>query len=179
MSEIKLKEAKLVDAETGNKAVYDTVFTATEEENKYVFTYMCSNCLYHTPYTAYNDKHYLGDVCELFIGKREGYYEIEVSPNGSVFFAELQFDLAKGTRKATYLDKSLCDKYLCTEATHTEKGYQVVIEIDKALFTDYEEIFYNAYRIETDGGTAEKYLFALFPTSCRSFHTPSSFQKLK
>ena len=41
------------------------------------------------------------------------------------------------------------------------------------------EIYFNAYRIETDGGEPEKHLFALNPTMQPKFHVPSKFLWLK
>ena len=37
------------------------------------------------------------------------------------------------------------------------------------------EIYFNVYRIETDGGETEKHLFALNPTGFPKFHVPSKF----
>ena len=37
------------------------------------------------------------------------------------------------------------------------------------------EIYFNAYRIETDGGEPEKHLCALNPTMQGRFHVPGKF----
>ena len=41
------------------------------------------------------------------------------------------------------------------------------------------EIYFNAYRLDTDGEVTEKHLFALFPTMQRKFHVPKYYQYLK
>ena len=47
---------------------------------------------------------------------------------------------------------------------------------DKAICLNQNgETFFNAYRIETEGGTPEKNLLALNPTLCGSFHMPQFF----
>ena len=41
------------------------------------------------------------------------------------------------------------------------------------------EIYFNAYRLETDGGEMDKHLFAMNPTMRHKFHTPEYYVYLK
>ena len=62
----------------------------------------------------------------------------------------------------------------------TENSYEATVSFpkDKILSGD-GEIYFNAYRLETDGGEMDKHLFALNPTMKPKFHRPTHFLWLK
>ena len=73
------------------------------------------------------------------------------------------------------------DEPFVTEKTvKKENGYITSLTFDlKNIRSGDGEIYFNAYRIETDGGEPEKHLFALNPTMQPKFHVPSKFLWLK
>ena len=57
-----------------------------------------------------------------------------------------------------------------------ENGYTAEFIFDKKhIMTHGDRIYFNAYRLETDGGEMDKHLFALSPTMKPKFHVPSYF----
>ncbi|MBO5926185.1 MAG: hypothetical protein J6Q38_01320 [Clostridia bacterium] len=66
--------------------------------------------------------------------------------------------------------------FVKSNVTRTENGYVAEISFPKEkIITGNAPIYFNAYRLETDGGTMDKHLFALNPTLCGRFHTPSYY----
>ena len=76
-----------------------------------------------------------------------------------------------------FIDENDC--FFRSTARKTNSGYEVNIAIDKAKSgMRVDEIYFNAYRLETDGGEMEKHLFALNPTMCGKFHVPACYVML-
>ena len=112
---------------------------------------------------------YLPHAIRAILGLNQNeYFEIEVAPNGSVFFAKILND---NGLKATFLKKNFK-----TSVTLTEKGYDVEIVIPySSLGAGEHPIYFNAFRIETEGGIPDKNLLALSPTLKTTFHVPEKF----
>ena len=76
-----------------------------------------------------------------------------------------------------FVDEKDC--FFRSDVRHTDNGYIVDISIDKTkLNMSLDKIYFNAYRLETDGGEMEKHLFALNPTMCGKFHVPTRYVML-
>ena len=60
-----------------------------------------------------------------------------------------------------------------------EGGYTATLSFRKCdVLTGDGRVFFNAYRLETDGGEKDKHLFALFPTMRPKFHAPDYFDHI-
>lgn len=168
----------LKDNRTGKKAVYDTFLEVEEGNLKTRFIFTAKNSKKYCPYGAYNENLYEGDVCEVFIGKQSEYYELEVSPKGTGFFALIKNE---GSGKF-FLKEKLPAIGVCFYSEETADGYKAVIETENKLIYSLcggEPVRFNAFRIDTDGGDLpEKHLFALNPTLSGTFHKSESFIRL-
>ena len=72
--------------------------------------------------------------------------------------------------------KCVDDCFVKSTVKPIENGYEATITINTDdVKTGEGKIFFNAFRIETDGGETEKHLFALSPTMRRKFHVPEKF----
>lgn len=163
---------------TGEKANYVTAFYSERKNGKTVFRFSAENSRLYCPYKQNNQPLYEGDVCEVFIGRRDAYYEIEVSPEGNCFFAMIKND---GNGKF-HPEKFLDCRDIEYSAEKTDAGYNVTIGVPDAIILSLcgdGEILFNAFRIETDGGEKEKYLYALSPTLCGTFHLSEAFIRLQ
>lgn len=167
---------KFKDNKTGLEAIYETEFDIKIIDNKLVLNYFAKNSQFFSYSNKYNDDIYNGDVVEVFLdmGIKDHYWEIEVAPNGTVFLADITND------GKSFSGVRLEDNFVYREVTLFEKDYKVLIELplDKLGYDPVKGIKYNAYRIDTDGGTPNAHLFALNPTLCGSFHKKESFIKL-
>ncbi len=178
-------EHRLMDSRTGKAPIYDTALQIIRE-NGYIhfhFTAHCSTCF--SPYPNYNDDHFQGDVCEIFIGagpERNEYYEIELSPAGGLFLAKVT-NHGLDPENRPILDLCYIERENCFVDASVEKipnGYKAAISVDEsALSAGNDDIFFNAYRIETEGRASDLHLFALSPTLQPTFHIPQSFVPLK
>ncbi len=175
----------LVNTRNGEAPVYDTELRVEEQANEIVFTFVAAHSAYYCPYAGYNENHYEGDACEVFIGvepDRGHYYEIEATPDNGLFFGLITYsgkdDSGAPITSIQYVDEKEC--FVRSKAEKTETGYVVEIAIDKAgLPGGGKDLFFNAYRIETDGGERDKHLFALSPTMEPRYHVPERFVPLK
>ena len=128
---------------------------------------------------SYNDIHSEGDACEVLIGSdpdRRFYYEIEISPEniGMCALMENKGDDENGIPQLVinFVDKSFVE----SSVTRTENSYEATISFPKErILSGDGEIYFNAYRLETDGGEMDKHLMALNPTMKPKFHRPSHF----
>ncbi len=167
----------LLENKMGGKAVYETALTVKETEEAYIFSFEAKHSSAYCPYAKDNDKLWLGDVCEVFIGDERDpgyYYEVEIAPNGAAFFGWVHNP--DGNFSVTF--PSFDGFSYCAE----QKGedYAVQITLSKEIIGwPLESILFNAFRIETDGGVPEKHLFALNPTLCNTFHRTEGFVHLK
>lgn len=159
---------------TGGKAIYSTKVKINLNKDVLCFEFYSNHCSMNSYSSTFNDDLFKADVVELFIEKCNSnhYYEIEVAPNGTLFIGDIFND--GQTRKLTYLENKGIDVVVSRE-----KDILITkISIDLNVFCIPNNAKFNAYRIETDGEKPEKYLFALNPTLCPSFHEPSSFVEL-
>lgn len=164
--------AELKNNVTGEKSPIKTIFEYSRFGNNMLFKFTCENSKLFSAYSEHNEPIYRGDVCEVFICTGEDineYYEIEVAPNGTTFFAKIKNN--DGKLVASFLDKSFS-----SSVTLTENGYDVEILVPfDAVNAGKHPVRFNAYRIETEGGHENRHLLALSPTMKPNFHCPESF----
>lgn len=169
----------LKDNRTGGEAVYKTSVDIYKTGDAVNFDFVCENSTRFAPFSGYNEAHYTGDVCEVFITTdktRKNYFEIELAPNGAVFLTEVTY-FGDGKFEGRFIEKN----FVITAATPTKNGYLASISVPLSAlgYKEGDEIIYNAYRIDTDGEKMDKHLFALNPTLCNKFHRPEKFLTLK
>lgn len=168
----------------GAASVYRTTVEVSQDERNIYFNFVAEHSNYYCPYHNYNDIHSCGDAVEILIGidpARKTYYELEVNPDNSKMLAKMTVtELDRdGAAKLNieFVDKKDC--FFTSSTTKTSGGYIVCIVIDKVrLNMPVEQIYFNAYCLETDGGEMEKHLFALNPTMCGKFHMPTRYVML-
>jgi hypothetical protein len=111
---------------------------------------------------------------------RRIYYEIEISAKGDLMLAEMVNHGVDEKGEPILEIHFVKDCFLQSRVERTEKGYTATVSFDKRLVMSGEgELYFNAYRLETDGGEMDKHLFALNPTMRPKFHAPSYFLYLK
>lgn len=174
---------KLKNCRDGGEAVYNTTVDITERDGVLTFRFDAEHSQYYCCGEKYNDIHSAGDACEVLIGsdgERRVYYEIEISPAGQLMLAKITYLGVDGSG-APMIDVELIDDcFLEGGAEHTERGYTAFVSFKKEdILTGAGEVFFNAYRLETDGGEMEKHLFALIPTLRPKFHVPCYFALLR
>ena len=110
----------------------------------------------------------------------EVYYEIEINPCGQLMIAKMTYRCVgdKPLLDVDFVEKENC--FVKGETIKTENGYVARVYIDKKeINTGEGEPYFNAYRLETDGGYCNKHLFALNPTRRSAFHMPQYYRWLK
>lgn len=167
----------------GSEPVYKTTVEIIEDGDDLSFVFDAHHSELYCCDRGYNNIHSLGDVCEILIGtsqKRDLYYEIEVNPEGDLMIAKMTNEGVTETGKPILDIDFVSEPFISVRSEKTENGYRAYLSFSKKeINTGDGEIYFNAYRIETDGGEAEKYLFALVPTMQGRFHVPSKFVYLK
>lgn len=164
----------LKETETGEDSPFYTAVSYGVEKGALAFKFECKNSRYYSPYSGDNEPLFEGDVVEVFLRTGDDpkkYYEIEVAPNGAVFFADIFND--DGDINVTFSQKKVS-----AAVRKTADGYEADIKIpfDSVNITgETRLVYFNAYRIETEGGIMEKNLLALNPTGERKFHHPEKF----
>ena len=173
----------LKNCRNGKEAVYKTEVDIKQDGSKLFFTFTAENCKYFCPFENYNDIHSMGDACEILIGTdpdRKTYYEIEISPKNVLMVAKMEYlgEDESGEPQLKIHFENEC--FVESSVTLTENGYiaNVSFDTDK-IKTGEGDIYFNAYRLETDGGECEKHLFALVPTMRNRFHVPRFYPFLK
>ena len=169
----------------GAASVYRTTVEASQDERNIYFNFVAEHSNYYCPYHNYNDIHSCGDAVEILIGidpARKTYYELEVNPDNSKMLAKMTATELDGDGAAKlnieFVDEK--DSFFTSSTAKTSGGYIACIVIDKVrLNMPVEQIYFNAYRLETDGGEMEKHLFALNPTMCGKFHVPTRYVMLR
>ena len=169
-------KAYLKENVTGEKTPFTTVLNYERVKNELHFNFVCENSKLFSAFSRYNEAIYNGDVCEIFIctgENRKEYYEIEVAPNGTVFFAKILND---NGLHATFLENTIK-----TRVEITDIGYnvEIVLPFNSIGVKEDMPIFFNAFRIETEGGIPNKNLLALSPTLAPFFHVPEKFIKFE
>ena len=165
-------QAFLKDNYTGEETPFKTSLDYGRYDGGFYFDFDCENSKLFSAYDKDNEPIYRGDVVELFIcsgGDRRSYYEIEVAPNGTTFFAAI--------RNENGIHAKMLEKTFISEVSLKENGYFVRIKVpfEAIGYNKNAEACFNAYRIETEGGVPEKNLLALNPTLCGTFHMPQFF----
>lgn len=168
----------------GAAAVYETTVDVSQDERYIYFDFVAKHSDYYCPYGNYNDIHSCGDAVEVLIGtdpSRKTYYELEVNPDNAKMLAKMTVTELDGDGAAKlnieFVDEK--DSFFTSSTAKTSGGYIACIVIDKVrLNMPVEQIYFNAYRLETDGGEMEKHLFALNPTMCGKFHVPTRYVML-
>lgn len=169
----------------GTAAVYETTVDVSQDEQYVYFDFVAEHSSCYCPYANYNDIHSCGDAVELLIGTdpaRKTYYELEVNPKNAKMLAKMTVTELDGDGaaklKIDFIDENDC--FFRSTARKTNSGYEVNIAIDKVKSGMRDDkIYFNAYRLETDGGEMEKHLFAINPTRCGKFHVPTRYVMLR
>lgn len=169
----------------GAASVYRTTVEVSHDERNIYFNFVAEHSNYYCPYHNYNDIHSCGDAVEILIGidpARKTYYELEVNPDNFKMLAKMTVAELDGDGAAKlnieFVDEKDC--FFTSSTAKTSGGYIACIVIDKVrLNMPVEQIYFNAYRLETDGGEMEKHLFALNPTMCGKFHVPTRYVMLR
>ena len=174
---------ELKDNRTGESTCRPTTVEITGQGGEVTFFFRAENSQRYCAYEGYNQMHCEGDVCEIFIGtdpRRKVYYEIEISPRGDIFLAKITYGGTDSEGIPILQIDYLDDNFLTTSVTETETGYTAEIRLRlEDICTGDGEIFFNAYRIETDGGESDKHLIALCPTMRSRFHVPQYYALLQ
>ncbi len=173
----------LKDCRYGEKAAYDTTVEIKEDGGVLTFVFTAKNCKYYCPNRGYNGIHSEGDACELLIGSdpaRKVYYEIEISPLNELMVAKMEY-CGENEKGEPQLNIGFVeDCFVQSEVERTADGYIATLRFpETAIKTGEGETYFNAYRLETDGGEMEKHLFALVPTMRGKFHVPKYYAYLK
>lgn len=163
-----------------------TTVEITEKDGYLTFVFTAENCKYYCPYEGeYNKIHSDGDICEVLIGtdpNRKEYYEIEISPHNDLMLAKMSY-LGEGENEPILGIDFVETPFVQTQVLLREGGYVATVKFPKdKIRTGEGEIYFNAYRIDTDGGKyieEQQLLFALNPTMRGKFHTPAKFLWLK
>lgn len=173
----------LRNCRNGKDDVYPTSVEITENDGVLCFVFEAENCQFYCPHNEYNGIHSFGDACEILIGtdvNRKVYYEIEINPKNQLMIAKMIYQ-GVDDKDVPVLDIDFIeDCFVKSEVVRTSNGYIAKLAFDKArIQTGEGEIFFNAYRLETDGGEKEKHLLALEPTMKNKFHVPEKYVYLK
>ena len=164
----------------------ETTLEISEKDGVLTFVFIAKNSQYYCPFQGeYNKIHAEGDVCEVFIGShpdRTEYYEMEITPKGDLMLARMVYH-GEG-QDGPIMEINFVEKpFVTTNVELFENGYMVSLSFKKsAILTGEGEIYFNAYRIDTDGGKCLddcQLGYALNPTMRPKFHTPSKFVFLK
>ena len=180
---------ELKDNRTGEKAPRPTTVEITEKDGEVTFFFRAEDSKRFCAHEGYNAMHCEGDVCEVFIGTdpaRKVYYEIEISPKNDLMVALMDYNGEDEKDEPILNINFVEDCFVTSNVTLTEGGYIAEVSFNKDAVRKglgdicYDgEIYFNAYRLETDGGEMDKHLFAMNPTMRHKFHTPEYYVYLK
>ena len=173
---------ELKNCRNGNAAEYKTTVEISLTGSKVTFNFHAENTTFNCPHDCYNGIHSEADACEILIGTdplRKVYYEMEISAKG-------QLMLAKMTNNGDVDGEPMLDigfvetPFISSKYTKLDNGYDAEISFDiNDINTGDGDVYFNAYRLETDGEYRDKYLYALNPTLRPKFHVPDKFLYLK
>ncbi len=170
---------ELKNCRDGSKATYKTTVDITENNGMVTFVFTAENTKFYCPHSGYNKIHSEGDACEVLIGsdpERKVYYEIEISPENDLMVAEMVNHGFDENNEPILDIRFVDDCFVKGEVQKNDNGYVATVKfpLEKVLSGD-GEVYFNAYRLETDGGEMDKHLFALNPTMLPKFHAPEYF----
>ena len=173
----------LKNNENGNPACYETALEITKQGDIVTFKFTANHSERYCAFSGYNKLHCFGDACEIFIGNdddRKTYYEIEISPKNELMLAKMIYVGERENGEPIIKIQFIKDCFLKSSVELIENGYIATITLNlNDIKTGDNEVYFNAYRLETDGGEKEKHLFALSPTMARRFHRPDYYVYLK
>jgi hypothetical protein len=177
---------ELKNCRTGESHPYNTTVDITEHDGILTFVFECDHSAFNCPYHNYNDIHSCGDAVEILIGSdknRRVYYEIELSSEGVFMLSEMT-NSGFNEKGDPILGLNLVPENKCFVSGNVEKrgdGYRatIIFPKDKARSgDDGDRIYFNAYRLETDGEEMNKHLLAMNPTMVGKFHMTEYFTYL-
>ena len=161
---------ELKENRTGAAADRLTTVEIKKDGSTVTFFFHAENTQYYCPYDYYNGIHSAGDACEILIGtdpERKVYYEMEISAKGELMLAKMT-------------NSGLDVPFFKGEYTKTESGYDCSFSFDLAdINTGDGDVYFNAYRLDTNGGEDFQRLYALNPTVYHWFHMQDKFLWLK
>ena len=137
--------------------------------NFLVFNFEAFNSSLNSFSNKNNDEIYNGDVVEVFLDLGDDfYYEFEVAPNGTTFIAKIINKLP------VFVENTFFE----SNVKVIDNNYFVEMRIDLSKLSQYKEIKFNAFRIETKGIKPNYILQALCPTLTDTFHVREKFIKI-
>ena len=174
---------ELKNCRNGEKCEKPSTVEITLKDGVVDFYFRCEDTKYYCPFNYYNGIHSTGDACEILIGtdpERKVYYELEMSAEGLLMLAKMT-NHGLDEKGNPILDIGFVEKpFFESEFIKTEKGYDSHFRIKLSdINTGEGEVYFNAFRLETDGGVINKYLYALNPTFVPKFHITEKFLWLK
>ena len=174
---------ELKNCRDGSDATYKTTVDIRENNGILTFKFCAEHTEFYCPHHNYNDIHSEGDACEVLIGsdpERKFYYEIEISPENKVMCALME-NKGDDENGVPILEINFVDEpFVESKVVRTDDSYEATVSFPKEkILSGDGEIYFNTYRLETDGGEMDKHLFALNPTMKPKFHRPSHFLWLK
>lgn len=173
---------ELLNCETGEKSPFYTQAEIWLDDKNLNVEFYCKNAQMFSYSDKYNDRLYMGDVCEAFIctgTDRHQYYEIEVAPNNTVFLIKVHYYPNDPEVAKEFIPIEECFVTSSVERFDGEYKCKFSVPLDKIGYDKSRGIWFNLYRIETEGGIPEKNLLAANPTLRHRFHEPAFFMKLK
>lgn len=174
---------ELKNCRTGGAGAYPTSVEITEKDGELTFRFAAEHSAFYCPCPGYNGIHSRGDACEILIGSdpaRKVYYEIEISSKNELMIAKMTYWGVDRETEKPILQMDLQEKCFVESAVKPYKdGYIAEVKFRKEdILSGDGEVFFNAYRLETDGEYKSKHLFALNPTF-GLFHKPEYYLLLK
>ncbi len=173
----------LKNCRDGSAATYKTTVDISKKDGIITFVFDCENSSYYCPHKGYNYIHSEGDACEVLIGsdpERKVYYEIEISPDNDLMVAEMVNHGFDENNEPVLDIHFVPENFVTGDVKRTDNGYVATVSFnEKSVVSGDGEMYFNAYRLETDGGEMDKHLFALNPTMLPKFHAPDYFLYLK
>lgn len=174
---------ELKNCRTGEPAAHVSTVDITKDGNTVTFFFHSEDTQYYCPNHYYNGIHSAGDAVEILIGTdpaRKYYYEIEMSSKGLLMLARMT-NHGLSADGDPILDVGFVDDcFIKGEYVKLENGYDCRLSFNLSdINTGDGEVYFNAFRLETEGGEINKYLYALSPTYVPKFHITDKFLWLK
>lgn len=161
---------------------YLTKASITKTQTHLVCEFSCENSQFFSAYDNDNANIYEGDVVELFVRTckdENDYFEIEIAPNNKVFFAHIYNKCTYDENGNKVLDLDFLDpKKIESQVKIDKNNYYVKFSVPFDVIGYSDEIYYNLFRIETDGGNTDANLLSANPTLTNCFHETKAFIKL-
>ena len=174
---------KLKNCRDATAATYKTTVDISEADGILTFKFVAEHTEFYCPHSNYNDIHSEGDACEVLIGSdpdRRFYYEIEISPQNKLMCALMENKGDDENNEPILEINFVEDCFVKSSVTVNGNCYEATVSFPKdKILSGNGDVYFNAYRLETDGGEMDKHLFALNPTMKPKFHRPSHFLWLK